>query len=342
MTYPVNYQTQPMPANYSGVTIQITNPAVNAYPNGTVVTGNNTPPISAEFNNPPLYNGETTPTYLANPIPQNGVLDTRLCPIQAALTQNPANTPAAQTLSAIPAYPPQYYLNNYNYNSQPQIQPKEETQTQVPPSLTEPAKSEKENNNNAEETSLKNMEEPAQNKAAAINEDNMDSSKAIISTLDTKAAEQKELEKTGEQKKIVALTNEYIMSLENYLNNPNSDIRLMAAKEILTRLDEDKNRYDDAALNALLNKMLQDPDQLIRVAALSALNSELASGNNYTVQILTKIQQNPDSDKEDVLEASEILLKMSADKETKYEPVKIKTTIIDKKAENGINSTDSM
>ncbi len=71
------------------------------------------------------------------------------------------------------------------------------------------------------------------------------------------------MEENGKQTRIVALTDEYIMSLENYLNNQNTDIRLMAAKEVLTRLDEDKSRFDDAALNALLNKMLQDPQKLL-------------------------------------------------------------------------------
>lgn len=150
---------------------------------------------------------------------------------------------------------------------------------------------------------------------------NTDTSKEIIKELDEKNAEQKELEKNGKKTKVVSLTNEYIMSLENYLNNPNTDIRLMASKEILTRLDEDKSRYDDAALNALLNKMLQDPNKLIRIAAMSAFSSELASGNEYTVQLLNQIQQNPNSDPEDVLEASQILLKRSTSTEVRYIPV---------------------
>ena len=48
------------------------------------------------------------------------------------------------------------------------------------------------------------------------------------------------------------------MSLENYLNNPDNEIRIMASKEVLKRLGEDRDRYDDAALNALINKMLKD------------------------------------------------------------------------------------
>ncbi len=94
----------------------------------------------------------------------------------------------------------------------------------------------------------------------------------------------------------------------------------MASKDILKRLDEDKGRYDDAALNALLNKMLQDPSKVIRVAALSAFASQLASGNDYTVQLLHNIQANPSADKEDVLQAADILLKMSGGTEIKNIP----------------------
>ena len=126
--------------------------------------------------------------------------------------------------------------------------------------------------------------------------------------------------KNSKEKRVVALTDEYIKSLENYLNNPNQEIRLMASKEILTRLDEDKTRFDDAALNALLNKMLQDPSKLIRVASLSAFNAQLASGNDYTIHLLNTIQQNPSADKEDVLQAADILLKMSAGTEIRQIP----------------------
>ena len=145
-------------------------------------------------------------------------------------------------------------------------------------------------------------------------------SSSIIKDIDSREQELKAEQKNAKQKRVVALTDEYIKSLENYLNNPNQEIRLMASKEILTRLDEDKSRFDDAALNALLNKMLQDPSKLIRVASLSAFNAQLASGNDYTIHLLNTIQQNPSADKEDVLQAADILLKMSAGTEVKYIP----------------------
>ncbi len=271
MTNPM-YSSQP---NYSGVTIQIANPAVYAGGGGM------------------------------DRVNSYGVSQPQICPNNNYYPQ-PQNAPAVYTQQeALPSYPPQYYLNNYNYQ-----------------------------NNGTD--ARKNKEASAENGLAAVRTDaenavkqyepdieepqDFSKSKAVIDDLDARAAAEAEEKKNSKQKRVVALTDEYIKSLENYLNNPNDEIRLMASKEILTRLDEDKDRYNDAALNALLNKMLQDPSKLIRVASLSAFASQLASGNDYTVTLLHNIQQNPSADKEDVLQAADILLKMSAGTEAKNIP----------------------
>ena len=271
MTNPM-YSSQP---NYSGVTIQIANPAV--YAGGVGMDRVNS----------------------------YGVSQPQICPNNNYYPQ-PQNAHAVYTQQeALPSYPPQYYLNNYNYQ-----------------------------NNGTD--ARKNKEASAENGLAAVRTDaenavkqyepdieepqDFSKSKAVIDDLDARAAAEAEEKKNSKQKRVVALTDEYIKSLENYLNNPNDEIRLMASKEILTRLDEDKDRYNDAALNALLNKMLQDPSKLIRVAALSAFASQLASGNDYTITLLHNIQQNPSADKEDVLQAADILLKMSAGTEVKNIP----------------------
>lgn len=276
MTNPM-YSSQP---NYSGVTIQIANPAVYAGVNDRVGIQPSNPYASGTG-----VNNESAPYGYNNTPPQ--------------YIQNPQQPYQAQ------AYPPQYYLNNYNYQ-----------------------------NNGTD--ARKNKEASAENGLAAAQTDSENAvkqyepdieepqdfskSKAVIDDLDARAAAEAEEKKNSKQKRVVALTDEYIKSLENYLNNPNDEIRLMASKEILTRLDEDKDRYNDAALNALLNKMLQDPSKLIRVAALSAFASQLASGNDYTITLLHNIQQNPSADKEDVLQAADILLKMSAGTEVKNIP----------------------
>ena len=113
-------------------------------------------------------------------------------------------------------------------------------------------------------------------------------------------------------KKVVPLTDDYIKSLENYMNNENPKIRLIGAKEVLERFKEDENRKDNPSLMALLNKALRDTSPSVRFLALTSLQLGYAVGNNETVSILREIQsQNTDKIGEDALLASEILLKMS-------------------------------
>ena len=136
-------------------------------------------------------------------------------------------------------------------------------------------------------------------------------------------------EKKTEKREIVQLTDDYIRNLENYLNSQNKDVRLMGAKEVVARLEEDKSRKDDKALNALINKMLQDPYSPVKVLAMSALDSRIATGDNYTVGLLTQMQNSQSGYGQDALQATNILLKMSGQKVEKEFEVKD-----DKKASN--------
>lgn len=124
-----------------------------------------------------------------------------------------------------------------------------------------------------------------------------------------------ELDETEDKKtkKITPLTDEYIKSIENYLNSDNRKMRLIGAKEVLERFKEDENRKDNPSLMALLNKCLRDVSPAVRFVGLSALQLGYALGNDETVTILKEIQsKNGDQVGEDQLMASEILLKMSA------------------------------
>ncbi len=135
----------------------------------------------------------------------------------------------------------------------------------------------------------------------------------------TAPAEEKKEAPEG-KKRIVALTDNYIKSLENYLNNPNKEVRLQAAKDIVRRFEEDAARYNDPALNALVNKMLQDPQGSVRGIALSLLSTGTAQGNNYTITLLNNMKNNQ-ADKEDSLQAAEALLRMSAKTEVVSYPL---------------------
>ena len=319
MTNPMINPQQP---NYSGVTIQISNPAVNLGRNGNIPNAPQGYP-DQEYQNIPqgVYQ---VPQAQVGTIPQREIY---------GYATNPQ---MAQQPNGFQAYPPQYYLNNYNYQGNGKA-----VEDTVNKSDIEAINKELENLKNSPETTgvpqqINNSDEKAiqndemNSDGTALkhydtgeNKDvkqDMTKSTGIIDDLDAREEQIKADKKNSKQKRVVALTDEYIKSLENYLNNPNDEIRLMASKEILMRLDEDKDRYNDAALNALLNKMLQDPSKLIRVAALSAFASQLASGNDFTVELLHNIQANPSADKEDVLQAADILLKMSGGTEVKNIP----------------------
>ena len=118
------------------------------------------------------------------------------------------------------------------------------------------------------------------------------------------------------KKEIIMLTDAYIKNLENYLNSQDKEVRLMGAKEVVARLQEDPSRRDDKALTALINKMLQDPYQPIKFLALSMLDLRHCTGDDYTVGVLQNMQQTSSGYGQDALQASQILLKMSG------EPVK--------------------
>lgn len=148
----------------------------------------------------------------------------------------------------------------------------------------------------------------------ALNRANMANNSNLISKtqndIEDKKTEEKKDEKT---KKVTPLTDDYIKSLENYMNNDNPKIRLIGAKELLERFKEDENRKDNPSLMPLLNKALKDTSPSVRFLALTILQLGYALGNDETVSILKEIQsQNQDKIGEDSLLASEILLNMSA------------------------------
>lgn len=132
-----------------------------------------------------------------------------------------------------------------------------------------------------------------------------------LNTTTTNKTENTTTNKKTEKREIVQLTDDYIRNLENYLNSQDKEIRLMGAKEVFARLDEDHSRKDDKALNALINKMLQDPSTPVRILALSALDSRIVSGDNFTVGVLQQMQNSQSGYGQDALQASNVLLKMS-------------------------------
>uniref|UniRef100_UPI00402A38F5 hypothetical protein n=1 Tax=Candidatus Scatousia sp. TaxID=3085663 RepID=UPI00402A38F5 len=86
---------------------------------------------------------------------------------------------------------------------------------------------------------------------------------------------------------------------------------MMGAKEVIARLQEDDSRKEDPALTALVNKMLQDPYQPVKMLALGVLDSRQCIGNDYTVGVLQKMQTGETNYGQDAKTATNILLKMA-------------------------------
>mgnify|MGYP002857791434 CR=1 FL=1 len=122
-------------------------------------------------------------------------------------------------------------------------------------------------------------------------------------------------------KKIVKLDDNYIKTVENYLNSQDKEVRKMGAKEVADRLMEDSSRNDDPALTALVNKMLQDPSSGIRAVALSLLESRSILGNDLTVKLLKDMQKSDSGYGMDSTQATSALLKMAGKVVEKEVPV---------------------
>ncbi len=116
------------------------------------------------------------------------------------------------------------------------------------------------------------------------------------------------------------LSNEYIKSLENYLNNPNSDVRQTAIKDILKILRNDKEKYKDKdndegslrrdpALTNLINKALQDRSMINRTLALSILYGDYIDGDELTIKLLKDMQKSNKTFNQDAHTANELLLR---------------------------------
>ncbi len=139
-------------------------------------------------------------------------------------------------------------------------------------------------------------------------------------TQETKKEDEDKKTDKKDPKKITPLTDEYVQSLENYLNNDNPKVRLIGAKDLMERFKEDENRKDNPSLIPLLNKTLKDTSPAVRFLGLTTLQLGYSVGNDETVSLLKEIQaQNKDKVGEDSLLASEILLRLAAPAQVELE-----------------------
>ena len=221
-------------------------------------------------------------------------------------TTNPICTPnnnfysmyGVNTQPNLPLYP-QNYNNMINNGYQPEMP---------------------NNQNNGEQTLLPNNQTNKTGNNSTSQSSYVEENDKLTKNLDKDEKSNKDDDKI---KVITPLTDNYVKSLENYLNDSNPKVRLIGAKELLERFKEDENRKDNPSLIPLLNKVLQDPSLSVRFLGLTVLQLEYSVGDEKTVEILKQIQaENKDKIGEDQLLASEILLKMSAPDKIKLEETK--------------------
>ena len=122
---------------------------------------------------------------------------------------------------------------------------------------------------------------------------------AAATDSNTKTTEEKEssassttttnTDKKTKKKTVVQLTDEYIKNLENYLNSQDKDVRLNAEQ--------------------------------IKLIALTALESRIVTGDDYTKNVLEKMQTTDGAFGQDAIDASKILLQMSGKQIEKEVPV---------------------
>ena len=159
------------------------------------------------------------------------------------------------------------------------------------------------------------------------------SSNQTVTDTETKSEESSDDKKT-EKKKVVVLTDDYIKSLENYLNSQDLEVRKIGAHDVVDRLEEDPSRKENAALTALVNKMLKDPSSIIRAIALSTIEAGLLAGNDETVSILKEMQKSKDEYGLDATQATSALLKMAQKTEEREVEVREKKKSKPEKGDN--------
>lgn len=315
------YQTQPTQnPNYAGVNIQIFNPMVN--PNG----GN-------------IYPQQTNSAY--NSGTQGGCYPSNYYTTQPGVIYNPYphqnNTQNGFYDSNGKYYP---YVKDQNgqlgyYDDKGEFHPLNSNNNggaETANNKTGAGSDKLENADN--KTGTENVNNKTETGAAESAGDNKteekksDESKEIEKPLEeenknTDTSKEKEASSGGktEKKKVVELSDDYIKTLENYLNSQDVEVRKMGAHEVVNRLSEDKSRNDDPALTALVNKMLQDPSTAIRTIALSLVESRSILGDDLTVNLLKKMQNSKDGFGLDANQATSALLKMAGKTVEKEVPV---------------------
>lgn len=301
--------------NYAGVNIQIFNPMVGS-PNGYIYPQQTTsaygPGVNGGCYPSNYYTGQygpSQPTVYAGP---NGMNN---------------SSPVGQGNNTIPNL--QTTAQGQSWNDGTTMQNPQMAQSGMSPEQ----KSVNSDGQNSDTSNAQNTSSLDTSKTSNSEQTNSDKNSAGVNSADGQVDSSKNNQKTDgnssddktgsktEKRKVVELTDDYIKTLENYLNSQDVEVRQMGAKEVVNRLMEDPSRNDDPALTALVNKMLQDPSATIRAIALSLVESRTILGDDYTVKVLKNMQNSKEGYGQDAVQATNALLKMAGKTVEKEIPV---------------------
>ena len=142
------------------------------------------------------------------------------------------------------------------------------------------------------------------------------SSSPIANTPISKNEEKTSDAKPKKKKDVVMLTDDYIKTLESFLRSQENSVRKQGIAALIKRFEEDKTRYDNPSLTALLNIALQDPDAGNRMLALSVVASGGAHGDENTIALLNELKNSDKMFGQEAKMATNALLKAAQIKET--------------------------
>lgn len=108
------------------------------------------------------------------------------------------------------------------------------------------------------------------------------------------------------------LQNIYLSNLNERLSNTNEQIRITAIKEIMAKFRDEKNLQNNKDLISLLNKAIDDKNNVVRFFAMATVASGYTPGDDVTRKKLDSVQYQKTSYNEDAILASEALIKIAS------------------------------
>lgn len=130
-----------------------------------------------------------------------------------------------------------------------------------------------------------------------------------------------------------AIPETLIKAIDNALMSPDVNVRLSGATKLSKLFEDRKDEAANPALTALLNRVLKDPHQNVRLMGQIALNIS-AKGNEETVKIVQDMTTSKDGFGFESVAANENLLKMAERTDVVNKPATVNPVVTNNKGLN--------